>query len=126
MPSSEQLACSVPFQAQQAEQPAGTVNDSQTAEMHTRAGVIEKERLCPRGPHPASPAALHLLLTGTDPAGGRRRRTRRGADSRPQASAGEVIGYLREQRITPTCDPAAGTLHAGTGEAATTVILTAS
>jgi hypothetical protein len=68
--------------------------------------------------------ALHLLLTGTQPA--RRRRTRRGADTRPQAGAEDVIGYLRDRGITLTYDPAAGTLQAGTGEAAKTVIRKAS
>jgi site-specific DNA recombinase len=68
--------------------------------------------------------ALHLLLT--EPAGGiRRRRTRRGTDVRHQA-AEDVIGYLREQQITLTYDPAAGTLHAGTGEALQTITLKAS
>jgi site-specific DNA recombinase len=71
-------------------------------------------------------AALHLLLTRTVPAAGRRRRTRRGTDVRFQASAGNVISYLREQRVTLTYDPAAGTLHAGTAETATTVTLKAS
>jgi hypothetical protein len=37
-----------------------------------------------------------------------------------------VIRYLREQEVTLTYDPAAGTLHAGTGDAATTVTLKAS
>jgi hypothetical protein len=64
--------------------------------------------------------ALHLLLTGTQPA--RRRRTRRGADTRPQASADDVIGYLRDHGVTLTYDPAAGTLQAGTCEAAKTII----
>ena len=60
--------------------------------------------------------ALHLLLTG--PAGRqRRRRTRRGIDVGYQAAEG-VISYLREQRIILIFDPASGTLHAGTGEAA--------
>jgi site-specific DNA recombinase len=67
--------------------------------------------------------ALHLLLTG--PAGGtRRRRTRQGTDIRCQA-AQDVICYLRDQQITLTYDPAAGTLHAGTGEAAQTITLKA-
>jgi site-specific DNA recombinase len=70
-------------------------------------------------------AALHLLLT--EPAGGRRRRrARRGADVRHQANPEDVIGYLRERRITVTYDPASGTLDAGTGEAAHTITLTAS
>ena len=61
--------------------------------------------------------ALHLLLT--EPARGqRRRRTRRGIDIRHQSTAEEAITYLREQQLTLTYDPAAGTLHAGTGDAA--------
>jgi site-specific DNA recombinase len=68
--------------------------------------------------------ALHLLLSGS--AGGtRRRRTRRGTDVRCQA-AEDVICYLRERQITVTYYPAAGTLHAGTGEAAQTITLKAS
>jgi len=64
--------------------------------------------------------ALHLLLTGTQPA--RRRRTRRGADTRPQAGADDVIRYLRARGVTLTYDPAAGTLQAGTCEAIKTII----
>jgi hypothetical protein len=64
--------------------------------------------------------ALHLLLTGTQPA--RRQRTRRGADARPQSGAEDVIGYLRDRGITLTYDPAAGTLQAGTCEAAKSII----
>ena len=68
--------------------------------------------------------ALHLLLTG--PAGRqRRRRTRRGIDVGYQAAEG-VISYLREQQIILIFDPASGTLHAGTGEAAPTITLIAS
>jgi hypothetical protein len=37
-----------------------------------------------------------------------------------------VTGYLREQQIALTYDPAAGTLRVGTTEAATTVTLQAS
>jgi hypothetical protein len=37
-----------------------------------------------------------------------------------------VICYLREQQITVTYDAAAGTLHAGIGEAAQTITLKAS
>jgi len=62
--------------------------------------------------------ALHLLLTWADPAGGRRRRTRRGADVRPQTTPEEAIGYLRERGITLAWDQAAGSLQAGTAEAA--------
>jgi site-specific DNA recombinase len=64
--------------------------------------------------------ALYLLLTGGRPA--RRRRTRRGADTRPQADAQDVIGYVRARGITLTYDPAAGTLQAGTREAIKTII----
>ncbi len=61
-----------------------------------------------------------------EPAGRqRRRRTRRGADVRSQASPEDVIGYLRERQITLTYDPASGTLHAGTAQAAQTLTLTA-
>ncbi len=80
---------------------------------------IREDRILPHLP------ALHLLLT--EPAAGqRRRRTRRGIDVRPQATAEDVTGYLREQQITLTCDPATGTLHAGTGAAAQTITETVS
>ena len=81
---------------------------------------VREDRILPYLP------ALHVLLTGTDPAGGRRRRTRRRIDIRYQASAEDVIRYLREQQITLTYDPAASTLRAGTAKAATTVTLKAS
>jgi site-specific DNA recombinase len=68
---------------------------------------------------------LHLLLT--EPAAGqRRRRTRRGIDVRCQATAEAAISYLRENQVMLTYNPASGTLHAGTGKAATTVTLKAS
>ena len=76
---------------------------------------IREDRILPHLP------ALHFQVTGTDPAGERRRRTRRGIDVRPQVSPEDVPGYLREQQITLTYDPAAGTLHAGTGDAAQTI-----
>jgi site-specific DNA recombinase len=80
---------------------------------------IREDRILPHLP------ALHLALT--EPAAGqRRRRTRRGLDVRYQASPENVIGYLRERRITLTYDPAAATLNAGTGAAAQTITLTAS
>ena len=47
-------------------------------------------------------------------------------DVPPPASAGDVIGYLRAHGITLTYDPAAGTLHAGTAEAAKTITVKAS
>ena len=79
---------------------------------------VREDRIVPRLP------ALHLLLTGS--AGEtRRRRTRRGTDVRCQA-AEDVICYLREQQVTVTYDPAAGTLHVGIGEAAQTITLKAS
>jgi hypothetical protein len=50
--------------------------------------------------------ALYLLLTGEAPAATRRRRrTRRGADVQRQASAEDVIGYLRARQISLTYDP---------------------
>jgi hypothetical protein len=68
--------------------------------------------------------ALHLALT--EPAAGqRRRRTRRGLDVRYQASPDDVIGYLRERRVTLIYNSAAGTLNAGTDAAAQTITLTA-
>jgi hypothetical protein len=58
----------------------------------------------------------------------------KGADGGPaaastsgaNATAEDVTGYLREQQITLTYDPAAGTLHAGNGKAAQTITLKAS
>jgi hypothetical protein len=62
--------------------------------------------------------ALHLLLTGAQAAGERRRRrTRRGADIRPEVSPEDAIGYLRDHQTILTWDPAAGTLQAGATEA---------
>jgi hypothetical protein len=60
-----------------------------------------------------------------DVGGQRRRRTRRGTDVRYQ-TAEDVTCYLREQEITLTYNPAAGTLQAGTGEATQTITLQAS
>jgi hypothetical protein len=67
--------------------------------------------------------ALHLVLKGAPLAEGRRRRTRRGADVRCQASPEDVISYLREQKILLTYRQATGTLHA---RAVTTITLKAS
>jgi hypothetical protein len=53
---------------------------------------------------------------------GRRRRTRRGADVRHPVSDREVTVYLRDREVTLIYDPAAGTLQAGTCEAAKTTI----
>ena len=70
---------------------------------------IREDRILPHLP------ALHLQLT--EPAAPqRRRRTRRGADVRYQASPEDVIGYLRERQVTLTYDPASGTLDAGTAD----------
>jgi site-specific DNA recombinase len=71
---------------------------------------IREDRVLPHLP------ALHLLLVGAEPAARRRRRTRRGADARPQAGPEDVIGYLRDGGITLTYDPAAGTLQADTAK----------
>jgi hypothetical protein len=70
-------------------------------------------------------SAQHILLSGAPAAEGGRRRTRRGADVRHQASAEDVIRFLRENQITLTYNPAAGTLQTGTAGAATTVTLKA-
>jgi site-specific DNA recombinase len=75
---------------------------------------VREDRILPRLP------AVYLLLTGTEPATARRRRTRRGMDARGQASAAVVIAYLREHRITLTWDQAAGTLQPSATEATTT------
>jgi site-specific DNA recombinase len=80
---------------------------------------IREDRILPHLP------ALHLLMTGAEPAA-RRRRTRRGADARPRAGAEDVIGYVRDRGITLTYDPATGTLQASTCEAAKTIIRKAS
>lgn len=48
------------------------------------------------------------------------------ADVRPAISPEEMIDYLRGHQITLTWDQAAGTLRAGTGEAARTLIRKAS
>jgi site-specific DNA recombinase len=68
---------------------------------------VREDRIVARLP------ALHLLLAG---AGGSeaqyRRRTRRGADARQHASPEDIIAALRNNDVTLTFDPAAGTLHA--------------
>ena len=100
---------------------------------HTTAGApdpgrpknayVREDRILPHLP------ALHALLTGAGDSEGdgqRRRRTRHGIDTRYQASLEAVIAYLREQAITLAYDPAAGTLHARTGDAVTTITLKAS
>ena len=85
---------------------------------HPKNAYIREDLIAPHLP------ALHVLLT--EPAGGqRRRRTRHGIDVRPAVTAEDVAGYLREQQIILIFDPASGTLHAGTGEAAQTITLTA-
>jgi len=81
---------------------------------------VREDRIVPRLP------AVHLLLTGPDPGARRRRRTRRGVDVPPLASAGDVIGYLREHGITLTYDPVAGTLQTGSDYDAKTTMMKAS
>jgi DNA invertase Pin-like site-specific DNA recombinase len=76
---------------------------------------VREDRLLPQLP------ALHLLLTGTQPAGERRRRTRRGADIRPAISAEEAIRYLRQRGITLTYDTADRTVQADQHKAAKTI-----
>jgi site-specific DNA recombinase len=76
-----------------------------------RNAYVREDRLLTRLP------GLYLLLTGAEPAAGRRRRTRRGSDARPAVSAADVIGFLRERGITLTGDQAAETLQAGIAEA---------
>jgi len=71
---------------------------------------VREDRILPQLP------AVYLLLTGADPGARRRRRTRRGMDVPPPASAEDVIGYLREHGITLTWDPAAATLQASATE----------
>jgi DNA invertase Pin-like site-specific DNA recombinase len=83
-----------------------------------RNAYLREDRILARLP------ALHLLLTGAQPA--RRRRTRRGADVRPAASPEEAIGYLREHGITLAWDQATGTLRAGAPEANMNVTVKAS
>jgi hypothetical protein len=65
----------------------------------------------PRPPPPRRLPALHLLLTR--PVGRRRRRTCGGINIRTQATPKDVTRYLRDQQLTLTYDPAAGTLRAG-------------
>jgi hypothetical protein len=73
-----------------------------------KKAYVREDRILPHLP------ALHLLLSGAPSAEGRRRRTRRGADVRFQASAGDIISYLRERQVTLTYDPATSTLRTGT------------
>jgi site-specific DNA recombinase len=79
-----------------------------------RNAYVREDRLLPQLP------ALHLLLAGAEPAAGRRRRTRRGIDARPQVSAEDTVGFLRERGITLTWDQVSRTLQAST-EAAKTI-----
>jgi hypothetical protein len=60
-----------------------------------------------------------VLLSEAPPAQRRRRRTRRGVHVLSRVGPEDVIRHLREQQTFLTYDPAAGTLRAGTGEAAT-------
>jgi hypothetical protein len=64
---------------------------------------------------------LLCLLTVTEPAAARRRRTRRGTDTRPGAGAEEAAGYLRANEIALTYDQATETLRAGATGATKTI-----
>jgi site-specific DNA recombinase len=67
--------------------------------------------------------AMYLLLTGTGPAAGRRRRrTRHGADVNRPASDDDVISYLRARQVTLTHHPATRTLQADNPGGAEAVI----
>jgi hypothetical protein len=79
---------------------------------------IREDKLLPHLP------ALHLLLT--TPAVRARRRTRAGTDVTSAASPDEVIGYLRENEITLTWNPAVAALQAHATETAKTVTVKAS
>ena len=96
----------------------GRTSTSAPDPQRRKTAYVREDRILPHLP------ALHLLLTGPATET-RRRRTRRGTDVRHQP-AERVIGYLRDQQITLAYDPADGTLHAGTGEAAQTITLKAS
>ncbi len=68
--------------------------------------------------------AVHSQLTrprrrDAGPATRSRRRTRQGTDVNAPANVADVIGYLREHRVTLTWDQAAATLRAGSHEATT-------
>jgi hypothetical protein len=73
-----------------------------------RNAYVREDAIVPHLP------ALHLLITGTA-AGQRRRRTRGGAEVRPQVTAEDVTGYLREQLIVLLVQRNAG-LEARVGE----------
>jgi site-specific DNA recombinase len=86
-----------------------------------RNAYVREDRILPHLP------ALHVLLTSPgDREGPRRRRTRRGIDTRYQVTPEAVIACLREQAVTLTYEPATSTLYAGTGDAAQTITLKAS
>jgi hypothetical protein len=77
---------------------------------------VREDRILPHLP------ALQL----TEPAAPqRRRRTRRGLDTRHQASPAEVIRHLHEHQVSLTYDPASSALSARTAEATQTIALTA-
>ncbi len=78
---------------------------------------VREDKLLPHLP------ALHQLLTS--PVVRARRRTRAGTDVRDTASPGEVIAYLRAQKITITWNQAAAALQARATEAAKTVTVKA-
>jgi site-specific DNA recombinase len=83
---------------------------------HAKNTYVREDKLLPHLP------ALHQLLT--TPAVRARRRTRGGADVRDTASPQDVIGYLREQQVTLTWDPATAAVQARVSETAKTVTVT--
>jgi site-specific DNA recombinase len=79
---------------------------------------VREDKILPQLP------ALHSQLTRAKPAGAggsprSRRRTRGGTDVIATADAGDIIGYLREHRVTLTWDQDALTLRTGTPQAIT-------
>jgi site-specific DNA recombinase len=78
---------------------------------------IRDDRILPHLP------ALYILLTGPEPAAGRRRRrTRRGAEVPLRVTEEDVIAYLRARQITLTYDPRTATLRSDTPERVTATI----
>jgi hypothetical protein len=95
----------------------GRTTASAPDQAQPRNAYVREDRILPHLP------ALHMLLTQPPSAERRRKRTRGGVDTRCQATADDVIRYLREQQVTLTYDPAASALHAENGRAATTMSL---
>lgn len=93
--------------------PASPLTAAATATRPPARPIPGERSLCPRGPDRGAAARPALLLAGASGSEAqRRRRTRHGADVRYRASPEDVIARLRENDVTLTFDPAAGTLHA--------------